>query len=187
MAFWYQFWPAFAANVIAGPAVLLIAYAFIRWYRRPSLQVEAHLRGARNSQLEFEVMLRSVGRLNFSTNEVYWHIFVDAGLQIEKMTQEMEPDMQEIAGHLVKHFSGSVAGALFPDRPWGLMRFIVTKPSNGTFNLYYFVSTAYGQFPRYLRRLKSGEDRLRNLPCFAQVTSGGLLSGVADRGTVSAG
>ena len=176
MEFWYQFWPAFAANLVAGIAVLLIAYAFIRWYRHPTLRVEAHLRGAETDQLEIEVMVRNLGRLNFSANEIYWHVFVDDRIQINKSTQEVELDKHEIAGNVVKHFRGSIDGALFPNRPWGAMRMVVTKPREGTLKLYYFISTAYGQFPRYLRSIKNGEDRLRNLPCFAELNSSGLHS-----------
>lgn len=175
MEFWYQFWPAFVANLIAGLVVLLVAYAFLRWYRHPALQVEAVLRGSGAEQFEFEVVLRNRGRLNFAANEIYWHIFVDEGIDVLVSTQEAEIDKQEVAGRVMKHFRGSVDGALFPDRPWSLLRLTVQVPISGAFKLHYFISTAYGQYPTFLRRMKDGEARLRNLPYFAEVTANGLV------------
>lgn len=174
MNFWSQFWPSLAANMIAGLTVLVVAYAFVRWYRQPSLRVEAHLRGASAGQLEVEVMARSLGRMNFAANEIYWHVFIDDRLDITSITQDPELDKQLVADNVMKHFRGAIDGPLFPNRPWGLLRMTIRQPQSGVFGLHYFISTAHGQFPVYLRRLKDGEARLRSLPCFADVGQNGL-------------
>jgi len=175
MQFWNQFWPAFAANLVAGVVVLLIVYAFLQWYRHPSLTVEAIPRGGAPGRFEFEVMLRNRGKLNFAANEIYWHVFTDSRIEILEATQNAESDHSEISGTLMKHFRGAIDGPLFPNRPWGCLRLWVNTPEQGAFKLHYFISTAHGQFPKYLRKLKDGEARLRSLPCFAEVTANGIV------------
>ncbi|MEY2159608.1 MULTISPECIES: hypothetical protein [unclassified Rhodanobacter] len=152
-----------------------MAYAVVRWYRHPMLRIEALLKGENEESIEFEVLARNLGRLNFATNEIYWHIFVDDRIEIAASTQEPEFDKQIVAGNTMKHFSGAIDGALFPNRPWNLLRMTVKRPNANGLGLHYFISTAYGQFPIFLRRLNNGESRQQNLPRFAEINSSGLV------------
>lgn len=175
--FWTQFWPAVAANFIAGLAVIFIAYILLRKYRQPRFHIFTVVRAESNDYIEFEVLIRNSGRWMVRGEELYWHIFLDSRLEVISATEAADPVKQDVNGQIMMHFGDIVASPIFSGRPQGLICLRIRRPlqSIGKARLHYFLSTAYGLFPTYLQRIRDGETRQKFLPYFAEVSSTGML------------
>ena len=154
--FWPNFWSSIAANFIVGVVIV----GFISWVRARSKKIEArifvdivHL-----SETEYLLVshLRNTGKVAFKSDEIYWNLFVDSELQLEEiMVPEAEPNFAQtgikIQDKLFHRFASLCSSPVFPGRQVEPIGLRVKASQIEKVRMYYFLSTAYGLFPKHVQ------------------------------------
>jgi hypothetical protein len=171
--FWQNFWPGFWANLAANFIVGILLAGFISWLlqkrQRVAAMVDAVILTRSEAVVKLQLAIVNSGNVAFGGNEVFCHIYVGPGLQVlhnafggtatdPEITKESLPD-----GRSSTHYRMMLTAPVFPDVPTGFMTLDVAPPLKRPLDVYYWLSTAVGLFPRGFKTSLEGEQWLRKV------------------------
>ncbi len=176
-SFFQNFWPNFFSDLFVGIAIA----GFISWFLARSRKVAAEIiaiaKNPRGLELELEIAVQNTGRVSFNPQEVYSHLYLDKNLYILKVNgrpqQQGEFEKDETGSFYYNRYMLPLP--VFPSRSTTLFTLLVRAPKNGKYDIYWYLSTAHGMFPKRLRQDKQG--------VFDKETMGKLVIPVQDEST----
>ena len=158
-AFWQDFWPGFWANFVADLLVGIVIAGAISWLIAKSKKIDAtvtgHLRAA-GPDFELRLSLRNTGKVSFKSQEIYFHILVNNTLGPTEREGKTIRSPATPGDTEYSDFGGLLERPLFPGRTTDLCTLRLKSDNIGAKNLLYFLSTAYGFFPKGIKQTEEG-------------------------------
>jgi hypothetical protein len=150
-SFWQDFLPNFFSDLLVG---VLIA-GFVSWLlsrtKKVAARVTAQASPIDESTLNLGFSVQNTGRVSFRADEIYWHVFVDDKLDVREVEGTLDQLETPLVGRVFKHYRGLLKSPAFVGRGTALFSLKVELPQNDQYDLYYFLSTAHGLFPKGLK------------------------------------
>ena len=109
--------------------------------------------------------VENTGRVSFNSREIYWHVFIDGKLDMigdvsRALTRPAEDGYSTYSEDLITR-------PLFPGRRTNVLSVKVRAPRSGKYNIFYYLSTAHGLFPKGIKEAANGGflfDTLAKMP-----------------------
>jgi hypothetical protein len=163
--FWQDFWPNFLADFVVG----VIIAAFISWIlariNKRALRVSAFISNRQETTLDLTFFLENTGRVGFMAEEIYYHVLLSGDADdIEKVERDdrLARESLNVGEETFSYFKGLLHRPVFPGRRTELFT-VRVKIKPGQFDMYYYLSTAYGTYPKSYRENKEGWFLLNTL------------------------
>ncbi len=161
--FWANFWPNFWADLVVG----IVIAGGISWVLAKSKKIDASVSGTlrKISPTEFELQLaiKNSGKVNFKENEIFAHILVNNVLVPTILQGNPRPAPATLFQKSYSDFVYLMPLPCFPDRMTDLLSIRLQSSSIGEKDVLFFLSTAYGFFPRGIRVAEDGSIDTRGL------------------------
>ena len=176
--FWQNFWPSFWAEFCASFIVGIIITAAISWIigRNKKVRAKVYSQKVRldESSVRLSYYVRNTGNVSFKPREIYWHLFVEeeSYLDPHELSASLVEAMPELAKQRSKiiingknfiHYCDLIDAPLFVGRNKGILTFDYAAERNKQFAQYYYLSTAYGLFPKDLETKENGEVSIKSV------------------------
>lgn len=166
-----SFWQGFLGNlladlvaalIIAVPVALIVNY--LRWAEAKVVLYAKPAQGESPDVVRWQFQIKNIGRVSFRPNEIYWHILVDHSLRIRTVPNKDNPTMRDpfvLVGEtsfshtrlirpqqIFYHWKGLNKGPVFPNGDNLLLIIVdVEGAKEHDIPVYFYLSTAHGQFP----------------------------------------
>lgn len=174
-SFWENFWPNFFSDLFVGTLIVWFVSWLLSRTKKVEAEVTARASPVNESTLNLRFSVENTGRVSFRTDEIYWHVLVDDRLRVEEVNGTSEPVETTLMGRSFKHFRGLLGSPAFIGRRTDLFSLKVKLPQENEHDLYYFLSTTHGLFPKSVKRNKLGDIVPDTLGKIRLLPSGGPI------------
>jgi hypothetical protein len=109
--------------------------------------------------------VHNVGRLGFQPQDIYYHIYVSNPQKLthETINQKLVPKELTIKGHSFLYFTDLLDRPVFPGRRTELFSLKRRTIDLANLEIYYYLSTSHGIYPRRFREDDQGFPQLNSL------------------------
>jgi len=121
------------------------------------------LRKRAPGDFQLNLTLRNMGKQNFGPNEIYAHVFASDALAPKNLTGVANASPMMIDGTAYTDFVSLMTLPCFPGRATDLFDLRLGFDALEDRSVLFFLSTAYGFFPRRLKVLEDGSVAVRVL------------------------
>ena len=154
--FWANFWPNFWADLVVG----IVIAGGISWILAKSKKINAsvsgRLRKVGPTEFELQLSIKNSGKVNFKENEIFAHILVNNVLVPTILQGNARQSPVTLLEKPYSDFVYLMPLPCFPDRMTDLFSIRLQSSSIGEKDILYFLSTAYGFFPKGIRVAEDG-------------------------------
>ncbi len=160
--FWRNFWPNFWADLIVGVVITGLISWIIRSMTKAEARGVAEVKILDEESQRIKLAIRNTGRTKFETNDVLWFVFMEMGFysqqaigfpidNVERNFRQFYAGTINMEGKTFHAFKGITNAPIFPDNYLHIAIGDFDRPSRDHFAIFYFLKTAYGNFPKGLK------------------------------------
>lgn len=153
-SFLRDFWPNFFSDFFVGILIAGLVSWLLSRSKRVSAKISVDASPVDKSIFLLGFSIENNGRVSFNSDEIYWHVFIDGNLDMVgdlscTVTRPAEDGYHTYSEDLLRR-------PLFPGRTTNVLTVRVRAPRSGKYNIYYYLSTAHGLFPRGIKEDADG-------------------------------
>jgi hypothetical protein len=172
--FWQNFWPNFWADLIVGVVITGLISWIIRSMSKAEVRGTAEVTILDEASQRIKFAIRNTGRTKFEPNDVFWFVFMEIGFysqqaigfpidNVERNFRQFYAGTTDIGGKTFHAFKGMTNAPIFPDNYLHIATGDFDRHPRDNFIIYYFLKTAYGNFPKGLKYDKDDNPLLETM------------------------
>ncbi len=123
--------------------------------RKVEAKVSVRTERINQSSIRVRFSVWNTGKISFRSEEVFWHVLID-----KKVTPQNpdagNTDELTVENRSFMHFKGMLDGPVFPNRHNDCFSLTVQTDKIAAGDFLYYLSTAYGVFPRTMKISREG-------------------------------
>ena len=158
-----NFWANFASDFLVGIVIVSAISIIVRKAKKIEAKVTARLVKESDSGYKLVFALKNSGKTNFKAQDVYYHIFVPAGLSPNEHGDETKRTMVETTEGGYFDFVGLLDKPCFPGRSTELCTLRISPKEPKPHSVLFFLSTAHGFFPKGIKQDQNGNVKFEKL------------------------